>query len=146
MNMLEACPTHRQDACATINLMRVDSYLHHIRIFKTRGLSTQACERSQVKLLGQAVKPARALKLDDVIEVQRGDLALTLKVKGFPPRRLSAVDVDTYMENLTPVENFIRAAEARREKMLLAPHEEAAKPDKKQLRQIRAWMEANQEL
>jgi ribosome-associated heat shock protein Hsp15 len=126
--------------------MRVDSYLYHVRIFKTRGLSTQACDRSQVKLLGQTVKPARILKLGDVLEVQRGDLALTLKVQGFPPRRLSAADVETYMENLTPVENFIKAAEARREKILLAPHEEAAKPDKKQLRQIRAWMEANQDL
>ncbi len=126
--------------------MRVDSYLYHVRIFKTRGLSTQACDRSQVKLLGQTVKPARILKLGDVLEVQRGDLALTLKVQGFPPRRLSAGDVETYMENLTPVENFIKAAEARREKVLLAPHEEAAKPDKKQLRQIRAWMEANQDL
>jgi len=126
--------------------MRVDSYLYHVRIFKTRGLSTQACDRSQVKLLGQTIKPARILKLGDVLEVQRGDLALTLKVQGFPPRRLSAADVETYMENLTPVENFIKAAEARREKILLAPHEEAAKPDKKQLRQIRAWMEANQDL
>ena len=126
--------------------MRVDSYLYHVRIFKTRGLSTQACDRSQVKLLGQTVKPARILKLGDVLEVQRGDLALTLKVQGFPPRRLSAADVETYMENLTPVENFIKAAEARREKILLAPHEEAAKPDKKQLRQIRAWMKANQDL
>jgi ribosome-associated heat shock protein Hsp15 len=126
--------------------MRVDSYLYHVRIFKTRGLSTQACDRSQVKLLGQTIKPARILKLGDVLEVQRGDLALTLKVQGFPPRRLSAADVETYMENLTPVENFIKAAEACREKILLAPHEEAAKPDKKQLRQIRAWMEANQDL
>jgi ribosome-associated heat shock protein Hsp15 len=48
------------------------------------------------------------------------------------------------MEDLTPAQNYEKAAEARREMILLTPHAVAAKPDKKQLRLIRELMERNQ--
>ena len=41
--------------------------------------------------------------------------------------------------------SLVRAAEARKLKQWTTPHQEAAKPDKKQLRQIRELMERNQE-
>ncbi len=125
------------------SFMRTDLYLHHIRIFKTRSLATQACNKGNVRLDGQVLKPARDLKPGDVLEVDRGDLNLILKVLAFPASRVGAPLVPQYMENLTPEENFRRAAEARREKELVLPGMQAAKPDKKQLRQIRELMERN---
>jgi len=120
--------------------MRADVFLHHVRIFKTRSLSTQACNKGNVKLAGAVIKPARDLKPDDLLEVERGNLRFILRVLDFPDQRVGASFVPRFMENLTPPENYLRASEARKEKELTAPHGRAAKPDKKQLRMIRDWL------
>ena len=121
--------------------MRADVYLHHIRIFKTRSLSTQACTKGNVKLAGAVIKPARDLKAGDLLEVARGDLTFVLRVLDFPEHRVGAPLVGRFMENLTPAENYQRASQSRKERELTAPHDRAAKPDKKQLRLIREWLD-----
>jgi ribosome-associated heat shock protein Hsp15 len=120
--------------------MRADVFLHHVRIFKTRGLSTQACTKGNVKLAGAVIKPARELKAGDLLEVERGEMKFVLRVVDLPVRRVGAPLVGNFMENLTPPENYLRAAAARRERELTAPHEGPAKPDKRQLRMIREWL------
>ena len=120
--------------------MRVDQYLHHVRIFKSRSLATQACTRGNVRIGGQPLKPARDLRPGEVVDIQRGDLSLVIRVVDFPASRVSAPLVPKYMENLTPEANYQKVAEARREQAMTAPHHLAAKPDKKQMRQIRAWL------
>jgi ribosome-associated heat shock protein Hsp15 len=125
--------------------MRADVFLHHIRVFKTRTLSTQACLKGNVLILGQAIKPARNLKAGDEMEVERGDLKLVLRVLDFPLRRLSPPQVATFVENLTPEENYHRAAEARRLKEMTSIGHDLPKPDKKQLRQIREWMDQSED-
>ena len=125
--------------------MRADLYLHHVRIFKTRNIAMQACDKGNVRIAGQHIKPARELRPGDVLEVQRGELKLTVQVVDFPASRVGAPLVSKYLEDLTPVENYKRAAEANRLRHLLTPHELAAKPDKKQMRQIRAWIDLQQQ-
>jgi ribosome-associated heat shock protein Hsp15 len=123
--------------------MRADLYLHHIRIFKTRSLATQACNKGNVRIDGQQLKPARDVKVGETLEVDRAELKLILRVIDFPVKRVGAPLVPKYVENLTPEENYLRAAEIRREKELVMPGIQAAKPDKKQLRLIRELMERN---
>jgi ribosome-associated heat shock protein Hsp15 len=122
--------------------LRADKWLHHVRIFKTRSLATQACERGHVKMEHKEVKPSRMLKGGELLNIERGDLKLIVKVLAFPDTRVGAeIAVDCY-ENLTPKENFERAAEARRERALVTPkpHEQLTRPTKKDLRQIREWL------
>jgi ribosome-associated heat shock protein Hsp15 len=125
--------------------MRVDQYLHCVRIFKSRSLATQACNRGNVRLGGQPLKPARDLKVGEVLDIQRGDLSLVIRVVDFPESRVGAPLVPQYMENLTPQANYENAAEARRVHAMAAPHSFAAKPDKKQLREIRKWLGKDEE-
>ena len=120
--------------------MRADIWLHHVRIFKTRSLATQACNKGNVHIEGQVIKPARTLKPGDTLDIERGDLKLIVKVVSFPEKRIGAPLVPQHLENLTPAENFIRAAEARREKAMVSPHDVAARPNKRQLRKIREWL------
>ncbi|HEY1082526.1 MAG TPA: S4 domain-containing protein [Prosthecobacter sp.] len=131
-----------------LQTQRADKWLHHVRVFKTRGLATQACTKGNVTLDGQPVKPARDLKAGDVLEVERGDLRLRLKVLAFPPQRLGAPKVPEYSENQTPEEWILKAAELRRQRELETPraHEMVAKPNKQQLRQLREWQEQNHSL
>ena len=112
---------------------RADKWLHHVRVFKTRALATQACQKGQVTLGGQTVKAARDLRAGDVLEVERGDL------------RPQSLRVTEFCENLTPEEWIRRAAELRRQRELETPraHEVVARPNKQQLRQLREWRESN---
>lgn len=122
---------------------RADKWLHHVRVFKTRTLATQACARGNVTIDAQPVKASRDLKPDDILEVVRGDLRLRLRVIAFPPQRLSPPRVPEFYENLTPLDWIQRASELRRERELIQPraHEVLAKPDKKQLRELRKFWE-----
>lgn len=122
--------------------LRADKYLHHVRIFKTRTLATQACDRGNVKLAGKDIKPSREVHAGDVLAVQRGDLHLTLKVLACPDHRLGAPLVKDFCEDLTPAENYQKAAEARRERALVTPrpHDTLMRPNKKDLRAIREWL------
>ena len=126
-----------------IAAQRADKFLHHIRVFKTRSISTQACARGNVTIGGQKVKASRELKPGDVLEVERGELRLRLRVLAFSMQRLGAPRVPEFCEDLTPPENYQKAAELRRERALITPreHEMVAKPDKKQLRELRKFWE-----
>lgn len=125
---------------------RADKWLHQIRVFKTRSLATQACDRGNVTLLDQPLKPSRDLKVGDVLEVVRGDLRLRLRVLGFPPQRIGASRVPEFCENQTPQEWIQKAADLRRQRELETPrtHETVAKPNKQQMRQLREWWEQGQ--
>ncbi len=122
--------------------MRADKYLHHIRVFKTRGLATQACEKSNVLVNGAAVKPARDLRAGDVLDVQRGELRLKLEVLAFPASRVGAPHVQEFCRNFTSPEAYERAAEVRRQHEMTRtfPHDHLTKPDKKQMRALREWL------
>jgi ribosome-associated heat shock protein Hsp15 len=130
-----------------VETQRADKWLHHLRVFKTRSLATQACAKGNVTIGGQIVKASRELRPGDVIEVVRGDLRLRLKVLGAPAQRLGPPRVAEFCENLTPAEWFHKASEARREKKLITPpeHEQITKPNKKQLRELRDFWQSQQE-
>jgi ribosome-associated heat shock protein Hsp15 len=125
----------------SLSTQRADKYLHHIRVFKTRSIATQACAKGNVTIDGQTVKASRNLKTGDVIEVVRGELRLQLRVIAFATHRVGAPLVAALAEDLTPPERYAKAAEMRREREMITPraHETVAKPDKKQLRELRAF-------
>lgn len=128
---------------STVTSQRADKWLHHVRVFKTRSLATQACAKGNVALGGQPVKASRDLRPGDVLEVVRGDLRLRLKVIAFPSQRLGPPRVAEFCENLTPDEWYHKASELRKERALITPHEHEmiTKPDKKQLRELRRFWE-----
>lgn len=51
--------------------MRLDKWLWAARLFKTRSLAVQAIERGRVSVNGQAVKPARELRVGDLLAVRQ---------------------------------------------------------------------------
>jgi ribosome-associated heat shock protein Hsp15 len=144
MRSLPECEILRMSASLS---QRADKWLHHVRAFKTRSLATQACAKGNVTNGGQAVKASCDLKVGDVLEVVRGDLRLRLKVLGFSSQRLGPPRVAEFCENLTPDEWYQKASELRKERSLITPHEHEmiARPDKKQLRELRKFWEQQSE-
>ena len=52
--------------------VRIDKWLWAARFFKTRSLAAEAVDTGRVRLDGERVKPARALKRDDLLLIDNG--------------------------------------------------------------------------
>jgi ribosome-associated heat shock protein Hsp15 len=89
--------------------VRIDKWLWCVRLYKSRTLATEACEAGKVKISGQAVKPARAVKVGDVINACVANVARTVKVLQLLEQRVGAPKVPEFMEDLTPPEEFAKA-------------------------------------
>jgi len=81
--------------------LRIDKWLWEVRLFKTRSQATDACKAGKIKIDGQNVKPAKDIRVGDIITVSLNPLFKTVKVKQFPKSRLGAKLVLDYMEDLT---------------------------------------------
>jgi len=81
---------------------RLDKYLWAIRVYKTRTEATDACKGNKVRVGGSAAKPSKLLKAGDTIEVRKGAIQFTYKVKALLEHRVGAKLVPDYAENLTP--------------------------------------------
>ena len=71
--------------------VRIDKWLWAARFHKTRALASEAVQGGRVHVNGQRVKPARDVRLDDVVEITRpGHSPLTVLVRGISDKRGSA--------------------------------------------------------
>lgn len=84
--------------------LRIDKYLWAIRLFKTRSLATDACNAGRVKLNGQNIKPAYAVKIGETFQIQKGIERKTIKVIGLLKQRVDAKTAVQFYEDLTPEE------------------------------------------
>lgn len=82
--------------------VRIDKYLWAIRAYKTRSDATEACNGNKVKVEGQNAKPSKMIKIGDLVEVRKGAVTLTYKVRGLLEKRVGASLVADYAQNLTP--------------------------------------------
>ena len=84
------------------DMERVDKYLWAIRVFKTRTEATDACKGGKVKIGGINAKPSRLIKIGEVVEVRKGAVRYSYRIKGLTEHRVGAKAVQEYVENLTP--------------------------------------------
>lgn len=95
--------------------VRIDKWLWAARFFKTRSLATDAVDRGRVRIKGEPVKPARAVKLDDTISIDNGADRWEVVVLGISGVRGSApVARALYQETAQSIERRERDQEARR--------------------------------
>lgn len=115
--------------------MRLDQWLWAVRIYKTRSAATEAIKGGHVRINDEPVKPAREVRLDDVIVARVNQMTRTTKVVGIPKSRVGAQLLSEFMEDLTPPEEYQR----RREANLLPPgfrSKGAGRPTKRERREL----------
>jgi len=116
--------------------VRIDKWLWAARFFKTRSLATQAVENGRVRLDGERVKPARALKVDMLLDVDNGSTRWEVVVVALAEVRGSAAIAQTlYAETEESIAKRQMLADERR----FAPEPGAAikgRPTKRDRRQI----------
>ena len=85
---------------------RIDKWLWAMRVFKTRTVATDACKKGRVTMNGVAVKPSRAIKEGDVIDVKKPPITYKFRVLKLAQNRLGAKLVPEYLENITPQSQY----------------------------------------
>jgi len=94
--------------------IRIDKWLWAARFFKTRALASDAVNGGKVHLDGQRIKASRAVKLNDIYEIQRGFDKLTVVVEALSDRRGPAAVAQTlYRETAESVARRNKEAEQR---------------------------------
>lgn len=81
---------------------RMDKYLWAIRLFKTRSLATAACDSGKVKWKGEAVKPSKAVLLNEEYEVKNEAKKTLIKVTGIIDKRVSYEEAVKNYIDITP--------------------------------------------
>ena len=67
--------------------MRLDKWLWAARFFKTRGLAQEAVAGARVKLNGERIKPAHAVKPGDALVIRMEEIEWQVTVCGLSERR-----------------------------------------------------------
>ena len=88
--------------------LRIDKYLWAIRIFKTRALASEACEKGKVKCNGNQVKASKHVHLNDEYEIKTESRRWRVKVTGLLHHRVQYTESLNYYLDLTPEEELER--------------------------------------
>ena len=123
---------------APLDSIRVDKWLWAARVFKTRSLASTACDGGKVDVNDEAAKPARRVRVGDLIRVTlpRGRRRI-LKVVAVGDRRGSAEAAKVLFEDLTPPEppRARQAPPPRRAPGTGRP----TKRDRREIEHLRGW-------
>jgi len=122
--------------------VRLDKWLWATRFFKTRGLAQQAIRGGKVDINGQKPKPSRLVRVDDELEIGRGELLFGVRVLGLIERRVSAEQArQLYEESSESVER--REEQLARKRAAREAGERSRRPDKRQRREIQRLRSRN---
>ncbi|GGH79872.1 ribosome-associated heat shock protein Hsp15 [Filimonas zeae] len=124
--------------------LRIDKYLWSIRIYKTRSLAAEACEKGRVKLQGSAVKPSRTVHIGDEYEMRTEARKWIIKVTGLLDHRVPYTEAILNYTDLTPPEEI----EVKRESTSFHTGKRLSKigrPTKKERRDLDGFMDDDTE-
>ena len=120
--------------------MRLDKWLWAARFYKTRALAVDEINLGRVRVDGQPVKPARDVRVGDVLSIRTGAVTREVVVRGLSNQRGPAPQAQAlYAETPASITARAAAAEARR----LAPEPAASivqgRPTKQDRRRLADW-------
>jgi ribosome-associated heat shock protein Hsp15 len=86
--------------------VRIDKFLWAVRIFKTRSLASDACNKGRVLIDGIAAKPAKEIKGTESITVRKPPIVYSYKIIQLTKNRLPAKRVAEFIEDITSIEEL----------------------------------------
>ncbi|MFF2849329.1 RNA-binding S4 domain-containing protein [Streptomyces sp. NPDC058001] len=83
--------------------VRVDSWIWSVRLVKTRSMGATACRGGHVRVNGERVKPAYAVRVGDEVRLRHGGRERIVVVKRVIRKRVGPpVAVECYVDNSPP--------------------------------------------
>jgi ribosome-associated heat shock protein Hsp15 len=120
--------------------VRMDKWLWAARFFKTRSLAARACELGRIQSNKQLVKPAREVRIGDLLQIRTegGDFEVEVLLLS-EVRGPASVARKLYQETETSRELRLKLSEQRRAGMNFtpAPQKKPSKRDRRKIRQFR---------
>ena len=84
--------------------IRIDKWMWAVRLFKSRSMAADFCERGRVKINDQTVKASRIVKEGEVITIHLGPFHKQVRIIKLLEKRMSAAMVKDYFEDITSPE------------------------------------------
>ncbi len=84
--------------------LRLDKYLWSIRVFKTRTLAAEACDKGRVKMNEDTVKASRSVKVGDVYDIKTEARRWKIEVMALLYNRVQYSEAIKYYADITPEE------------------------------------------
>jgi ribosomal 50S subunit-recycling heat shock protein len=88
--------------------LRLDKWLKVSRLIKRRTVAQMACEQGRVFINDRPAKSAASVKVDDIVHLELGSRALTIKVLLVPEKAVRAQEASSTYE---VIEELKRAPE-----------------------------------
>ena len=85
---------------------RLDKWLWAARIFKTRTIAADACKNGRVTVDGQTLKPARTVKVGEVVSVKKPPITYSFKILNAIEMRVGAKLISEVYENVTDPKQY----------------------------------------
>ncbi|WP_078958032.1 RNA-binding S4 domain-containing protein [Streptomyces glaucescens] len=83
--------------------VRIDSWIWAVRLIKSRSLGSAACKGGHVRVNGERVKPAHAVRVGDEVRLRQEGRERIVVVKRLIRKRVGApVAVQCYVDNSPP--------------------------------------------
>ncbi len=83
--------------------VRVDAWIWSVRLTKTRSLAADACRAGHVRVNGERVKPAQAVRPGDEVRLRQDGRERVVVVSRAVRKRVGApVAVDCFVDNTPP--------------------------------------------
>jgi ribosome-associated heat shock protein Hsp15 len=120
--------------------VRIDKYLWAVRLFKTRGLATDACRMGRILIKDVAVKPSRMIESGELLTVKKPPVTYSFKVKETVENRVGAKMVPDFLEDMTPDSEKIKV-QLSRQALTGFRKKGTGRPTKKERRVIDRWQD-----
>jgi ribosome-associated heat shock protein Hsp15 len=116
--------------------VRIDKWLWAARFFKTRSLAGRACELGRVQSNGQPAKPAREVRIGDMLQVTNDGGDYQVEVLGLSEVRGPASVAQTLYRETEASRELRLKVSAERRAMKQFEQLPAGRPDKRDRRRI----------
>jgi ribosome-associated heat shock protein Hsp15 len=116
--------------------LRIDKWLWAARFFKTRALAAEAVAGGKVKVNGERVKAARAIRPDDTLTIHIGPYEHVVRVRALSAKRGPATQAALLYEESEPSRVARRELAARLSAEARSAPVTDGRPGKKERRQV----------
>ena len=118
-----------------MDTVRIDKFLWSVRIYKTRTIAAEECEKHRVLINDMEVKPSRQVKVGDRLTVKKLPVVYTYDVIQLIDKRQPASLVKNYIVDTTPQDELDKA-EMNRITTFVQRDRGAGRPTKKERREL----------